>query len=979
MESLVALGLAANAVQFIDFTARVLTQTHRIYHNKPLHRNSQEIEDLHQLSFSIVEHSRLIEVQNSVRQVVDEPALHKRFADPASSAKPSSRNTLTKAMHTFKSLHTTSEELDDSQDQLHASMVARFHDCDKQIIKICCSCEEISQELQMTMKRLQTSKDLVWKSFTEALKSVWGEEKIQILRDRLREHRHQLTFLMSASARDKIEIFRIQQDQNHSDLYQATKTLRNRLEFLLGNQEQLRSDIIDAVREAHHSKDPPSNGVSQRDMTPKSLQDFHKGLLRWISFAELDTRYEKVDKAHESTFEWVFHAPPEGRWSDFTKWMEDEDEHLYWITGKPAAGKSTLLKFIHNDPRTTEHLKCWAKDKTLVHCAFYFWNSGTPMQKSEEAMVRTLLHAALLQAPDLWSDIFPSKMEEFILFSNPWKQPITPEEAKTALQLLVKNAGPKYRLFFFIDGLDEFGGDHDALITTIQSMLSPNVKTCVSSRRWPLFEDGFRQSPSLRLEALTRNDIKRYVTNRFEDNDGFQDLEKETPKEARQLIEDITSKASGVFLWVRLVTDRLLNGLTKGERVAELQEHLSRIPADLEALYWNTLNHLEKRYRTDMSQIFQIIRGTLKPLTLLELSYADDPDPNFLSHIAFGQADPEKMGARASRMRRRLKTRCQGLIDAEPEHNQRVEEASVTYLHRTVRDYLEQDDIWSKFLAMTDESFHLPVRLLHVHEANLKTTAKAHFDPKHWEQILYAIEYAIMADPKYETGEQQKLLTDVDNLMTQMAHRTSLDPTKHWSASSRFGTHNTCFLHLAIQLQLTDYVKHFTPLHLAAQPDPLTKQREATTMLLLATLHYDVFAKMPHIPFSLSILRHAPSAELITLFLSQGADPDAKHSNALQQHGSIAGNFSAWETHLREPKRDTAIWIEVAKVFLQYGADPGAVVENKGAFPEEVVRVAEGRVREGEKGRKGFRGVQWGVRGVWKRGRAMVLTVHGQS
>lgn len=201
MESLVALGLAANAVQFIDFTARVFAQTHRIYNSKPLNRTSQEIEDLHQLSLSIVEHSRLIEVHNSVRQVVDERALQKRFTDPASSAKPSGRNPLTKAMHTFKSLHTTPEELDDNQDQLQASMVARFHDCDKQIIKICCACEEISQELQMIIKRLQTSKDLVWKSFMEALKSVWGEEKIQILRDRLREHRHQLTFLMTASAR----------------------------------------------------------------------------------------------------------------------------------------------------------------------------------------------------------------------------------------------------------------------------------------------------------------------------------------------------------------------------------------------------------------------------------------------------------------------------------------------------------------------------------------------------------------------------------------------------------------------------------------------------------------------------------------------------------------------------------------------------------------------------------------------------------
>lgn len=201
MESLVALGLAANAVQFIDFTARVITQTHRIYRNKPQSRTYQEIEDLHQLSLRIIEYSLPIEVEDSIRQVLDERALQKQSTENHSAAKSSGRNPLTKVVHSFKSLHATPENLNDSQDQLDRSMVTRLRACDKQIIRICCRCEEISLELQSTVRRLQSSQHSVWNSFAAALRTVWGEEKIQSLRDQLDEHRQHLTFLLVSSVR----------------------------------------------------------------------------------------------------------------------------------------------------------------------------------------------------------------------------------------------------------------------------------------------------------------------------------------------------------------------------------------------------------------------------------------------------------------------------------------------------------------------------------------------------------------------------------------------------------------------------------------------------------------------------------------------------------------------------------------------------------------------------------------------------------
>jgi hypothetical protein len=57
------------------------------------------------------------------------------------------------------------------------------------------------------------------------------------------------------------------------------------------------------------------------------------------------------------------------------------------------------------------HLENWAGTKKVITCTFYFWNSGTQMQMSEDGTLRTLLYTVLQQAPELWTILFPSKQE----------------------------------------------------------------------------------------------------------------------------------------------------------------------------------------------------------------------------------------------------------------------------------------------------------------------------------------------------------------------------------------------------------------------------------------------------------------------------------------------------------------------------------------------------------------------------------------
>jgi len=135
-------------------------------------------------------------------------------------------------------------------------------------------------------------------------------------------------------------------------------------------------------------------------------------------------------KAHQATFQWIFETDRmnDKKWSNFKDWLES-DSRLYWMTGKAGFGKSTLMKFISQrfpdspgeEPRCWKHLKHWAGDDHLVIATFFFWNSGFPIQMTQSGLFRSLLNQIL----NLPSDT---------------------------------------KLCLFVDSLDEFDGDHKALI-----------------------------------------------------------------------------------------------------------------------------------------------------------------------------------------------------------------------------------------------------------------------------------------------------------------------------------------------------------------------------------------------------------------------------------------------------------------------------------------------------------------------------------
>jgi len=112
-----------------------------------------------------------------------------------------------------------------------------------------------------------------------------------------------------------------------------------------------------------------------------------------IYSAELDFRVKSIDDPFEDTFNWVFDLPI------FSEWLE-EGTGLFWIHGKPASGKSTLMKLIFQSPSTRELLHNWLGNSVEMIAGFFFHHRGSAIQKSLEGVLRSLVLQILAPIQD---------------------------------------------------------------------------------------------------------------------------------------------------------------------------------------------------------------------------------------------------------------------------------------------------------------------------------------------------------------------------------------------------------------------------------------------------------------------------------------------------------------------------------------------------------------------------------------------------
>ncbi|KAK8008150.1 NACHT domain-containing protein [Apiospora marii] len=526
------------------------------------------------------------------------------------------------------------------------------------------------------------------------------------------------------------------------------------------------------------------------------LQAKRDQLLRSLKFDRMNERRNQVSSSHPKTFTWVLQDGSEGdtrqstvensededfedqdwededwedqdseeensededsedendadqvdkniSWDSFTDWLRST-EPVYWISGMPGSGKSTLTKYLLGQSQTQECLDLWKPDAIII--SHFFWRPGTAMQQSIRGLLFSLLYQILLEDVPAVDEVRVNYDEKSTKDNETdWSD----EELKNALHLtLGRYPRP---IAIFLDGLDEVlpGDGVLKLLEVVDGMKTlcahtGTLKICLGSRREPLFCKRLSAYPQLRLEQLNLVDLRRYGRDHVEIPSDYhitgevQDWPQDQEGFKEWLVNSLVAKAGGVFLWLCLTVSTITKALNEGETVEDLVHLIDNLPqglADLYADMWARMNHDSDHLKARAASYLQLALEGLEergagdfrcPLSPYIMMVATTPG---ITDLLLQPNPSDQMPAASQILEaceitiRDIANRCGGLLvcpSPTDAHNQGDEELiswhgdeynSLTpyvslsgdptcfFLHRTARDFLTDTEEGQKILS----------------------------------------------------------------------------------------------------------------------------------------------------------------------------------------------------------------------------------------------------------------------------------------
>lgn len=641
-------------------------------------------------------------------------------------------------------------------------------------------------------------------------------------------------------------------------------------------------------------------------------------ILDSLRFAEMPMRHSDIRGAHGGTYSWIFDTNR----TPFKTWLQSQTG-IFWVSGKAGSGKSTLLKFLDNHDQTGTILDDWAsqKEKKLIRASFYFWASGFPIQRTQEGLLRSLLFQILRQCPYLVPTAFPQRWaadKAFHRHPDPW----TRQELSEALNSVLAHEETclTARFCFFIDGLDEYEGDHYELTRDLIAISkSQFVKLCVSSRPWTEFVDAFGDDTDrlIVLQELTRPDMDRYVRGMLGEDERFEKLCKEDPR-GQAFIEEILDKAQGVFLWVFLVVRSMREGLTRHDDIAILKARLDELPSDLEDYFRHILKTIDKVYRAHTARTFQLaVRAPSLPLTAFWYLPVEVEHPEYLLEEPVAEPlkseDAQDFRQRASY---RINAWCRDLLEVhelplpKDQHSRTVMEQNVflrhriEFLHRTVRDFLLLKDIQTQLDDCIHTHFNPWLTLVRVYlfEAkSLNIESGTDLVMRIFLQIAGEVMHYAEEHETYVGTSPIALIDELDKVGNYFRALDSYGAARsHWTNVNSDAESD--FLAYAVTFGLTGYVRQ------KLQKEPAISRERRSSRLLLD------FALLNSMRHSRLADDRPPMTEMITMLLEMGANVNFAYDST--------ENRTIWQRFLRrcDNTRDGRLWPAV-ELLVRAGAD----------------------------------------------------------
>ncbi|KAF5011642.1 hypothetical protein FDECE_2265 [Fusarium decemcellulare] len=743
LEPLAALGLACNIMQMITFTGESISICRRIYNDG---QPDPSLDDYAQ---------RLLGTSESLRDIISRSSGNLTSDDQA--LRSTAEKCIDVAGHLTKEIQSLSVPRSQTgfRVTLRQGVKAIFHKSRLERL------ENDLRNIQSAMHTQLLVRTLNRLDISAIQQQGTVAESRRLLDDTLRQY----SAKHDNFARENLET----RDQLLKAITAATARMEELTRIELSKNTQLIQGQMGTI--ATHTQ---HHAAKFQEWTTNSAEEAaYERILQSLKFDSMEERKNQICETYPKTFDWIFE--PRHRkttssedsgseasndwetvtsinsddecdedfcygfdatdWDSFVDWLRSNDL-VYWISGKPGSGKSTLMKFISSNPQTQTGLNEWRPETQIL--SHYFWKAGSQLQHSLKGFMCSLVYqifchdraaalAYLQQNPD---------QSHHLSSTSDWDM----IELQRFLLDYIRQLTTT--ICIFVDGLDELMPQSDThdLLSLFNNLSRLGTKLCVSSRRERVIQNYMELHPNVEINKLTKPDIFEYATRILSRAISRTDQEFGVGLLARSIVQ----KSDGVFLWAVLVSKSLVRGVENGDSNDELLQRLDSMPSDLMALYkdmWLRLNEDHKIYKTTSCWYFNIILVWMDESTRRAIPYLRDGlvsvfEVMAATDVAFSEQFSERLDELSTN---ELERRCRqtansvvirsaGLLQVvqrEPEsifsYDPDPYESAVVYsrmtvgfVHRTARDYLvETEDgrsIWQTNSISTEDVYS---RLVH--------------------------------------------------------------------------------------------------------------------------------------------------------------------------------------------------------------------------------------------------------------------------
>ncbi|KAK8880326.1 nacht nucleoside triphosphatase [Apiospora arundinis] len=867
MDPLTAVSLAGTVVAFVDVSLKLISRASEIY-------NSASGSSSEEMSLEIV-YGTLSECSANLSSAVErdvETAGESRFPRSYACIRTLAQACQADCAAMLRILGKLKEarkvEPDDSSlerlaKSLRGALKALFKDPEL-------------KDVEARLQRTQTALTLELCSISSAASSAYHEQQLK-----------------SLEALKKISIdYQTQHSEQLEEIQSILNSLEQRKIVAKASTVSFDHDDVQGL-EMEMSK----LSVATRDVA------YQQQILKGLAFETFHFRHHDILEAHEETFHWALRE--DGKRAEtqerLGRWLTSGTAAgTFWVSGKPGSGKSTFMKYVVHSDETRNKLARWAQSHRLIIASHYLWYRGSPMQRSHQGLLRTLLFDIFRQHPHLISLVLDDDTGPLQKGAGSSWGTQPPERIswdiprlRSALENLTSGKAAGVKFCLFIDGLDEFEGDHVELSQYLVRLSeSPLVKLCVSSRPWNVFEDAFGNDPSTKLymHEINDGDILRYTRSRLFGHPRWKLLLVQHV-DAHSLVGEILKRSRGVFLWVFLVTRMLREGLTNDDSFTDLGMRLSSFPSDLFTFFRDIIESVDPIYQERMVGCLQLAQAAIQPLETL-LYYFHDVQYDSHVHAPHkysppGVLDHEYKTSLQKHAVRRLNAYGRGLLESR--------NGKVGFLHRTVADFLDTPEM-VRLLADKSRARFDPLLSILACFASLLETQR-HEPHLFSKNLNMAMAYVGLVEER-DDGSSAKAHLLLDKISGYLPLSTAV---ASYTRSN--------FIKLAVKSHLLGYLR------VCLQRDPD----------YCDGLDPDV------INVALRLLPSAMKQELLAMFFEHEHSRDLTDAPLLSRvnrswtkfiHTVTAGNIVSPETPCRQFLENPGIY----RQFLRHGANPNAVM-----------------------------------------------------